>query len=190
MLADCTRARFPVPASTQSDENYWQKPMSTKLSLKEALGRRARTPAARPSHSDSPATSFILLAKVIPQPVEVVRLLMRSGVSLRKAHEILERISAGARVPVDLRGSTPTAIASELKRLGVSALAIKSPNVDIKRIRESQKLSQPEFAILYGLELDTLRNWEQGRNIPDRPTRVLLKVIERSPDAVLEALTD
>jgi len=115
---------------------------------------------------------------------------MRSGVSLRKAHEILERISAGARVPVDLRGSTPTAIASELKRLGVSALAIKSPNVDIKRIRESQKLSQPEFAILYGLELDTLRNWEQGRNIPDRPTRVLLKVIERSPDAVLEALTD
>jgi len=72
----------------------------------------------------------------------------------------------------------------------VSALAIKSPNVDIKRIRESQNLSQPEFAILYGLELDTLRNWEQGRNVPDRPTRVLLKLIERSPDAVLEALTD
>src|SRR5215470_8211487 len=117
--------------------------MSTKLSLKEALGRRGRTPAGRRSHSDSPAASFILLAKAIPQPVEVVRLLVRSGVSLRKAHEILERISAGARVPVDLRGSTPTALASELKRLGVSALAIKSPNVDIKRIRESQNLSQP-----------------------------------------------
>ena len=134
--------------------------------------------------------NFILLANAISQPVEVARFLMRSGVSLRKAHEILERISAGARVPVELRGNTPSLIASELKKLGVSALAIKSPNVDIKRIRESQKLSQPEFAILYGLELDTLRNWEQGRNIPDRSTMVLLKVIERCPDAVLEALTD
>jgi DNA-binding transcriptional regulator YiaG len=130
------------------------------------------------------------VANAISQPVEVARSLIRSGVSLRKAHEILERISAGARVPVELRGSSPTTIVSELKQLGVSALPIKSPNVDIKRIRESQNLSQPEFAILYGLELDTLRNWEQGRNIPDRSTMVLLKVIERCPDAVLEALTD
>jgi DNA-binding transcriptional regulator YiaG len=114
---------------------------------------------------------------------------MRGGVSLRKAHEILERISAGAGVPVELHGNAAT-IASELSKWGVSALAIKSPNVDIKRIRESQNLSQPEFAILYGLELDTLRNWEQGRNVPDRSTMVLLKVIERCPDAVLEALTD
>jgi putative transcriptional regulator len=115
---------------------------------------------------------------------------MRSGVSLRKAHEILERISAGSRVPVELRGRSPLEISSELKKLGVTARGIKTPNVDIKRIRESQKLSQPEFAILYGLELDTLRNWEQGRNIPDRSTMVLLKIIERCPDAVLEALTD
>jgi putative transcriptional regulator len=115
---------------------------------------------------------------------------MRSGVSLRKAHEILERISAGDRVPVELCGGGPAAITSELEKLGVSALAIKNPNVDIRRIRESQNLSQPEFAILYGLELDTLRNWEQGRNVPDRSTRVLLKVIERCPEAVLEALTD
>jgi DNA-binding transcriptional regulator YiaG len=115
---------------------------------------------------------------------------VRSGVSLRKAHEILDRISGGARVPVELGGKNAEAITAELKKLGVSALAIKIPNVDIKRIRESQKLSQPEFAILYGLEVDTLRNWEQGRNIPDRSTMVLLRVIEQCPDAVLEALTD
>ena len=164
--------------------------MSTKLSLREALERRGKTPDVHRSHSDSPAISFILRANAISQPVEVARFLMRGGVSLRKAHEILERISAGARVPVELRGSNRAVISSELKKLGVSALAIKSPNVDIKRIRESQNLSQPEFAILYGLELDTLRNWEQGRNVPDRSTMVLLKVIERCPDAVLEALTD
>src|SRR5262249_52487557 len=118
--------------------------MSTKLSLKEALERRGKTPVARQSHSDFPAISFILRAKAISQPVEFARFLVRSGVSLRKAHEILERISAGARVPIELRGGSPAAIASELKKLGVIALAIKNPNVDIKRIRESQNLSQPE----------------------------------------------
>jgi DNA-binding transcriptional regulator YiaG len=102
----------------------------------------------------------------------------------------LDRISAGTRVPVELRGDSAKAIASELKKLGVSALIIKTPKVDIKRIRESQNLSQPEFATLYGLEVDTLRNWEQGRNVPDRSTMVLLKIIERCPHAVLEALTD
>ena len=163
--------------------------MSKKLSLREALERRGKTPDAPRSHSDSPATNFILRANAISQPVEVARFLIRCGVSLRKAHEILERISAGASVPVELRGNAAT-IASELKKLGVSARAIKVPSVDIKRIRESQNLSQPKFAILYGLELDTLRNWEQGRNVPDRSTMVLLKVIERCPDAVLEALTD
>ena len=164
--------------------------MSSIFSLWVALERRGKTPDVPRSHSDSPAISFILRANAISQPVEVARFLMRGGVSLRKAHEILERISAGARVPVELRGSSRAVISSDLKKLGVSALAIKSPNVDIKRIRESQNLSQPEFAILYGLELDTLRNWEQGRNVPDRSTMVLLKVIERCPDAVLEALTD
>jgi DNA-binding transcriptional regulator YiaG len=149
-----------------------------------------KTPDDRRGHSDFPATSFILVANAISRPVEVARFLVRNGVSLRKAHEILDRISAGTRVPVELRGDNAKAIASELKKLGVSALAIKTPKVDIKRIRESQKLSQPEFATLYGLEVDTLRNWEQGRNIPDRSTMVLLKVIERCPHAVLEALTD
>jgi DNA-binding transcriptional regulator YiaG len=164
--------------------------MSTKLSLKEALGRPGKTPDDRRGRSDSPATSFILVANAISRPVEVARFLVRSGLSLRKAHEVLDRISAGTRVPVELRGRDTEAITSELKKLGVSALAIKIPNVDIKRIRENQKLSQPEFAILYGLEVDTLRNWEQGRNIPDRSTMVLLRVIERCPDAVLDALTD
>src|ERR1700758_5355559 len=117
----------------QLAESSWRKPMSTKLSLKEALGRPGKTPDDRHGHSDSPATNFILVANAIAQPVEVARFLVRSGVSLRKAHEILDRISAGTRVPVELRGKSAEAIASELKKLGVSALAIKIPNVDIKR---------------------------------------------------------
>jgi putative transcriptional regulator len=34
----------------------------------------------------------------------------------------------------------------------------------------------------------TLRNWEQRRRVPEGPARVLLKVAERHPDAVLETV--
>jgi hypothetical protein len=68
--------------------------------------------------------SFVLRGKTISQPVEVARFLMRSGLSLSKAHEILDQIAVGERVPVELRGKTAEAIASELKALGVSAQLI------------------------------------------------------------------
>jgi DNA-binding transcriptional regulator YiaG len=40
----------------------------------------------------------------------------------------------------------------------------------------------------FGFELDTIQNWEQGRNAPDAQTQVLLKVIETHPEIVDEAL--
>jgi DNA-binding transcriptional regulator YiaG len=114
---------------------------------------------------------------------------MQCGLSLKRAHDVLTRICEGAYVPVELHGDTSDAIAAKLSELGVSARVIRMPDVDIKRVREAQNLSQPEFATLYGLEVDTLRNWEQGRNAPDRATVVLMKVIETDPDAVLRVLT-
>lgn len=164
--------------------------MSTRLSLKEALGPRGKTRDDRQKPSGSRAIRVVLVANEIARPVEVARVLVRYGVSLRKAHDILNRISEGACVPVELFGDRAKAIIVELSGLGVSAHTIRIPEVDIKRLRDTQKLSQAEFASLYGLELDTLQNWEQGRNIPDRSTKVLMKIIERFPDEVFLALTD
>ena len=164
--------------------------MSSRLSLKEALGRRAKTPADRRKSSGSQAIRVVLVANEIAQPVELARLLVRRGLSLRKAHDILNRISEGACVPVELFGDSAKAVTTELSELGVSAHAIHVPDIDIKRLRDTQRLSQAEFASMYGLELDTLQNWEQGRNIPDRSTKVLMKIIERFPEEVYLALTD
>lgn len=36
--------------------------------------------------------------------------------------------------------------------------------------------------------VDAVRNWEQGRRTPEESARVLLKVIDREPEAVLRAL--
>lgn len=59
---------------------------------------------------------------------------------------------------------------------------------DIKAIRNKTKLSQARFAALIGVEVTTLRNWEQGRREPTGPAKSLLKVVDRNPKAVIEAL--
>ena len=49
-------------------------------------------------------------------------------------------------------------------------------------------MSQSKFAASFGLGLDAVQSWEQGRRRPEGAARVLLKVIEHDPDAVRRAL--
>jgi len=63
---------------------------------------------------------------------------------------------------------------------------ITAPN--IKRIRAGYKLSQQEFSALLGISVATLRNWEQGRRMPEGPARVLLQVAARYPDIVWDVV--
>jgi DNA-binding transcriptional regulator YiaG len=109
--------------------------------------------------------------------------------SLRRAHETLERLAAGESVAVELAAADGGRLRSELARLGILARQIRAPTVDVKSIREHFGLSQAEFAIRFGLEIDTVQNWEQGRNRPDQATQLLLKVIETYPDQVEAILT-
>ena len=59
---------------------------------------------------------------------------------------------------------------------------------DIRGIRERLGLSQSRFAMLIGISVSTLQNWEQGRRVPDGPAQMLLRVADRHPDALLDAL--
>jgi len=60
---------------------------------------------------------------------------------------------------------------------------------DIKAIRERLGKSQSEFALMIGVSISTLQNWEQGRRRPEGPARALLKVAAENPEAVVEALS-
>jgi len=59
---------------------------------------------------------------------------------------------------------------------------------DIKAIRTKLGKSQAEFALMIGVSVATLRNWEQGRRQPEGPARALLKVAAENPEAVAKAL--
>ena len=60
--------------------------------------------------------------------------------------------------------------------------------LDIKKIRKNLNKSQREFALLIGISVSTLQNWEQGRRRPEGPARALLKVALENPEAVSKAL--
>ena len=60
--------------------------------------------------------------------------------------------------------------------------------IEVRKIRKNFKQSQWEFAMMIGISVDTLQNWEQGRRRPDGPAQALLKVAAKNPKAVLEAL--
>lgn len=60
--------------------------------------------------------------------------------------------------------------------------------VDVAKIRKHSGLSQAAFAARYGLPVATVRDWEQGRRLPEGAARAYLTVIAREPDAVARAL--
>jgi putative transcriptional regulator len=68
------------------------------------------------------------------------------------------------------------------------ARARRVPNV--RAVRQGLKLTQEEFAARFGLPLGTVRDWEQGAHRPDRAAQVLLRVIAKSPEAVIRALKE
>ena len=60
--------------------------------------------------------------------------------------------------------------------------------VDVAALRARLGMSQAQFADMFGFSLGTLQGWEQHRREPEGPAKVLLRVIEREPEAVLRAL--
>jgi len=70
----------------------------------------------------------------------------------------------------------------------VRVTLVSVPDVDVRKVRTKMRLSQAQFATKFGFPPATLRNWEQGRSRPDAPTRVLLAVIAKHPEAVEDVL--
>ena len=70
----------------------------------------------------------------------------------------------------------------------VQVTLVHMPLVNVRKVRRRMGPSQAQFATKFGFPPATLRNWEQGRSHPDAPTRVLLAVIAKHPEAVEDVL--
>ena len=60
--------------------------------------------------------------------------------------------------------------------------------IDVKAIRQKTGLSQVRFAIIMGVSVRTLQNWEQGHRTPQGPAASLLRVVDKDPEVVLKAI--
>ena len=59
---------------------------------------------------------------------------------------------------------------------------------DVKAIREKTGLSQAQFAVVMGVSVRTLQNWEQGHRAPQGPAVSLLRIVDHDPQAALKAI--
>jgi len=71
----------------------------------------------------------------------------------------------------------------QLKR-GKVGRVVSVPSVTA--IREATGLSQARFALLLGVSVRTLQEWEQGRRAPSGAARTLLLIAMKNPGALLE----
>jgi putative transcriptional regulator len=60
--------------------------------------------------------------------------------------------------------------------------------IDVREIRAQFHATQQMFAQMLGINLQTLRNWEQGRRSPQGPARALLRLAASSPEEVARVL--
>lgn len=60
--------------------------------------------------------------------------------------------------------------------------------VDVIEIRARFHASQRQFARMIGINVRTLRNWEQGRRRPQGPARAILRVAAANPNLVAAVL--
>lgn len=76
---------------------------------------------------------------------------------------------------------------AELRAAGF-ALRLVPPQrpVQLAALRARLGMTRAQFALAYGLDVETVRNWEAGRRDPG-PARAYLQAIENDPDAVLAA---
>jgi putative transcriptional regulator len=60
--------------------------------------------------------------------------------------------------------------------------------LDVRAIRKKTGMTQEAFAQRFGFSVNTLRHLEQGKRYPEGPARSYLKVIDKDPKAVMQAL--
>lgn len=106
-----------------------------------------------------------------------------------KAKRAIEALVEDGRVFVDLPTvEDHTVLADDLAKAGISA-ALLEPHktLDVRALRERLGLTREQFAIRFGLEVETVRNWETGKREPDTTARSYLRVISNDPESVERA---
>lgn len=107
---------------------------------------------------------------------------------MRTAHAVLtEMVEKGTGYLLVTVVEDIDTLRGELAAIGVTARLHAPLKISAREVRERTGLSQEDFALRYGLDVSTLRDWEQEVSEPDVAAATLLWVISRNPSAVEQA---
>jgi DNA-binding transcriptional regulator YiaG len=164
--------------------------MSTKSELREKFGPQVRIRDIARVPSGSPARYVLKADTPFHRTVPAAEALAKRGLTLLQAKRIVTRLTNGESVAVEMPMVEDQEIfKQELLGFGVMAEGRDPPvEVNVKEIRERLGLSQDEFAMRFGFDAASLRNWEQQRTVPELAVRSFFRVIETNPSAVERAL--
>jgi DNA-binding transcriptional regulator YiaG len=164
--------------------------MSNKSKLRELFGPRVEIRDIDRVPSGSPARYVLVPEMPFHRTVSVAEALAKRGLTLLQAKRIVTRLAKGESVAAEIPTVEDVGVfEKELKRHGVIAERRDPPeDVNVKEIRERLGLSQDEFAMRFGFDAASLRNWEQKRTVPETAVRSFFKVIESHPEVVENAL--
>jgi DNA-binding transcriptional regulator YiaG len=124
--------------------------------------------------------------------LDVLARLRAAGLSLQAAHAVITRLAGvGLAVCPVAGGADIPALARDLAVLDVQALRERARDAGfVAAVRARHGLSQREFAAVLGIDVETLRNWEQGRNRPDPAALSLVRAYDQAPDVVAAAVLE
>ncbi len=60
--------------------------------------------------------------------------------------------------------------------------------MDVTEIRKNANMTQKEFSESFSIPLPTLRQWEQGKRVPQGPAQALLRIIAHDSETAIKAL--
>ncbi len=124
-----------------------------------------------------------------PRTIDATHALARRGMTMLRAKRAVESLLDKGRVFVDLPTVEDTAaLTHDLAGAGIVAACIRPDiTVNVRELRERLHLTREQFAARYGLEVETLRNWETGKREPDTTARSYLRAIANAPEQVEQA---
>lgn len=166
--------------------------MSTHSSSKELFGSQVPTRDENRVRSGSPVKFLLLSTPGQNNAPGTAQAMIKRHLPIREAKAAAERLFDEGRAVVEVpKVESLEVLRDELAACHVEARVVLPPHrVDTRGLRHRMGLSQEQFAFEFGLELSTLRNWEQGRSEPDTAANAYLLMIDRDPDAVRRALAE
>lgn len=93
----------------------------------------------------------------------------------------LEILAALTEVRDALKSGKPVEEAFTVRRVKLDLEPRLYDKAEVKRVREAIKASQPLFAKLLGVDVNTVRSWEQGKREPSPMARRFMDEIIADP---------